>query len=150
MNDAEGLTIMGWASIFDEMDGDGDIVRPGAFTASLRQRPQIGMLNNHDPMQVVGRWAVIEERGDGLWVEGTVVDESVARLVSLGAMFGLSIGYMTILQRHHPAHRELLEIDLREISITAMPMHPKCLIDRKMITIPAGNPFGPGNRSESY
>lgn len=123
------MKIAGWASWFDEPDNGEDIVRKGAFLRSLEQRPRVGMLFAHDATRPVGRWDLIEEREGGLWVEGEVIDEQAVNFVTTGMMFGLSIGYKgrrTV--DREDGFRELLDVELIEVSITATPMNHRCLI----------------------
>lgn len=123
------MKIAGWASWFDEPDNGEDIVRKGAFLRSLEQRPRVGMLFGHDGNRPVGRWDLIEERKEGLWVEGEVIDEQAANFVQSGVLFGLSIGYKgrrTV--DREDGFRELLDVELLEVSLTATPMNHRCLI----------------------
>ena len=69
--DATGVFV-GYASLFNKRDQAGDIVMPGAFKESLRQRGAQGirMLFQHNPAEPVGTWIDIEEDGKGLQVRG--------------------------------------------------------------------------------
>jgi len=123
------LKIAGYASLFDEVDMAGDVVRPGAFAASLIQRGASGvrMLYQHEASEPVGVWTSLREDERGLYVEGEI-SASGARgdmalsLVSAGAVDGLSIGYRPVRARPLGTGRELLELDLWEVSIVTFPM----------------------------
>lgn len=121
----------GYASVFNRPDGTGDVVRPGAFAASLERRGVAGirMLFQHDPAQPLGRWLQIHEDAHGLFVRGKLsldVQRSaeLAGLLRDGAIDGLSIGFKTVrARRMRQTHRRhLLEIDLWEISLVTFPM----------------------------
>ena len=123
------LHIQGYASRFGERDLAGDIVRPGAFAASLLARPAPRpMLHAHSTDTPVGVWDRLVEDATGLWVEGRMLLSSetatLARLVRAGSVSGLSIGYRTLRSRQTFGGRELLELDLWEVSVVAFPMLP--------------------------
>ncbi len=128
--EADG-TVEGYASLFGEIDQARDKVMPGAFAASLRQRPvrRVPMLFQHDPAEPVGVWLDLREDHRGLYARGRLIPE-VARgreLLSLlreGAIDGLSIGFRTEKGRIDPKTRvrSLLAVDLWEISIVTFPL----------------------------
>lgn len=115
------MRISGYASRFGEVDAGGDVVRKGAFAASLleRRRP-IPMLSDHS--RPVGKWTRAVEDGTGLHVEGRVFDPALQRLIKQGRTRGLSIGFRTRRARGTKGRRELLDIDLREVSVVAFPL----------------------------
>ncbi len=124
------LEVAGHASIFGAADGSGDVVRPGAFAASLIRRGSKGvrMLFQHDAGEPVGVWDEIREDGRGLFVRGRILDagprgRAAAGLVGQGAVDGLSIGFRTVRSKPRPGGgRDLLELDLWEVSIVTFPM----------------------------
>ncbi len=122
---------VGYASLFNKKDGQGDVVMPGAFAGSLKTRGVEGirMLFQHDPAEPIGTWIDIEERTRGLYVRGRLnIDVQRGRelmaLLETGGIDGLSIGFKTIRARNDRAEgvRKLLEIDLWEISLVTFPM----------------------------
>ncbi len=126
------LRIEGYASLFDQRDLASDLVRRGAFAASLLSRGARGirMLFQHQASEPVGVWDSIREDARGLYVRGRLfADGPVGRtafaLVSRGAIDGLSIGFRTIRERKSASGRELLEIELWEVSIVTFPMLPQ-------------------------
>lgn len=123
--------IAGYASLFGAADLAGDVVRPGAFAAALMRRGTGGvrMLFQHEASEPVGVWRAIREDSRGLYVEGELLaagprGETAAALVRAGALDGLSIGYRPTRMRRGPRGRELLELDLWEVSIVTFPMLP--------------------------
>lgn len=99
---AEDGTFTGYGSVFDAVDSGGDIVRRGAFSASLAARKASGdwprLLHEHDPVHPIGVWTTIAEDGNGLPCKGKLVlDVAKARevyaLMKAGHPYGLSIGY---------------------------------------------------------
>jgi HK97 family phage prohead protease len=126
----EMLEVAGYASLFDIEDHGRDIVRAGAFAASLQKRSASGirMLFQHDAGEPVGVWDELREDGRGLYVRGRILTaaprgRAVRGLVAQGAVDGLSIGFRTL--RSAPrvgGGRDLLELDLWEVSIVTFPM----------------------------
>lgn len=124
-------TVEGYASLFGEVDQARDMVMPGAFTQTLKQRGlrRIPMLFQHDPSEPVGVWLDLHEDFRGLWARGRLIPD-VARarellaLVQAGAIDGLSIGYRTVRGQIDPKTRirKLYQVDLWEISIVTFPL----------------------------
>lgn len=128
MND---LFISGYASRFDEPDLSGDIVRRGAFAASLLARADpFPMLFGHRTDTPIGVWDRVVEDEIGLFVAGRVLeaDATTRRLIETRAVSGLSIGYRTqratdrASLKQGGAGRILTEIELWEVSVVAFPM----------------------------
>ena len=143
-----GLTALGpdefegYASLFGVVDGGGDTMAPGAFAASLRRRGagEVRMLYQHFSHAPIGVWEDIHEDGRGLYVRGRLAREveqarDVAALLAEGALNGLSIGFRTVRARRMPAGRELLEVELWEISVVTFPL----LAGSTITAIGAGN-----------
>lgn len=123
------LGLSGYASVFDQRDLGGDTVRRGAFAASVLALPDgaLPMLFGHETKTPIGVWQRIYEDAKGLFVVGEIFlgnpqADRIARLVKSRALSGLSIGYRPVRKRAMGAGRELLEIDLWEVSIVAFPM----------------------------
>lgn len=121
--------IEGYAAIFGEPDRGGDIIAPGAFSASLTSRQSaIKLLWQHDPAQPIGVWDEIAEDAKGLRVTGRLLTSiqrgaEAAALLQAGALDGLSIGYRATRADRRGPHRQLTEIDLWEISLVTFPMN---------------------------
>jgi HK97 family phage prohead protease len=123
--------VEGYASLFGEVDAARDMVMPGAFTHTLKQRGlrKIPMLFQHDPSEPVGVWLELAEDFRGLRARGRLIpDVSRARellsLMRAGAVDGLSIGYRTVRGQIDPKTRvrRLYQVDLWEISIVTFPL----------------------------
>lgn len=69
---AQDGTFSGYASLFGKPDLAQDVVEPGAFARSLRQRGAGGvrMLYQHDPAEPLGTWLELREDARGLFVRG--------------------------------------------------------------------------------
>jgi HK97 family phage prohead protease len=124
-------TVEGYASLFGEIDQARDMVMPGAFANTLRQRGvrRIPMLFQHDPAEPIGIWFELVEDTHGLRARGKLIPDvqrsrEVLALVRAGAIDGLSIGFRTVKGRVDPKTRvrKLIEVDLWEISIVTFPL----------------------------
>lgn len=122
----------GYASVFNTEDHHGDTVRKGAFKAGLQRlvkaKKKVKMLFNHDRYQPIGVFKEADEDDTGLYVRGKLTlgvqkaDET--RLLMLDeAIDSMSIGGYLRKQNidEKTGKRELLEIELREISPVVFP-----------------------------
>ncbi len=124
-------SIEGYASLFGAIDQARDMVMPGAFAQTLKQRGirKVPMLFQHDPAEPVGIWLELKEDFRGLYARGRLIPD-VARgrellaLLRDGAIDGLSIGYRSVRARSDPRTRvrALHQVDLWEISIVTFPL----------------------------
>jgi uncharacterized protein len=140
-NDAAGLVIEGYASLFDRPDQGGDVVARGAYAASLAairaEGRRVRMLWQHDPAQPIGIWDEVAEDAKGLRVKGRLLDgvargREAAALITAGAIEGLSIGYRTLRATKTPDGQRLLtQLDLWEVSLVTFPMLPSARIAAK-------------------
>ena len=138
---SEGHMVQGYASLFGKADQGGDIVREGAYAASLKRLAAKGgrvkMLWQHDPGQPIGVWDEVKEDATGLWVKGRILPQvergrEVAALVEAGAIDGLSIGYRTVkAERDGKGQRLLSELELWEVSLVTFPMLPEARVAAK-------------------
>src|SRR4051794_31775618 len=123
--------IEGYASLFGEVDQARDMVMPGAFTQTVKQRGlrKIPMLFQHDPSEPVGVWLELEEDWRGLRARGRLIPDvmrarELLSLLKAGAVDGLSIGYRTVRGQVDPKSRvrRLYQGALWEISSVTGPL----------------------------
>ncbi len=138
-DDKDGGSIVAYASTFDlDPDSYGDIVRPGAFTKSLKRWEEVGkpipLLYGHrtdDPKYNIGAVVKAEEDERGLRVEAIFDPENetaqeVRELVKQGRLYQLSFAYdvldsaIVTLPDGRKAH-ELRELDIFEVSLVQIP-----------------------------
>lgn len=129
--DAAGA-IEGVAAGVGNVDRGGDRIMPSAFAKSLAQRggSPIPMLRDHDTRRAIGAWTDVRETEAGLLVKGQIVtatrDGAEAHaLAAAGALRGLSIGYFPMKAAPRGSGRDLIEIDLAEVSLVAVPMNER-------------------------
>lgn len=127
-------TVEGYGSVFDVRDSYGDIIRPGAFAATIAAHRAAGtmpaMLWQHDPSEPIGIWSSVTEDRTGLQVQGqlalsTARGQEAHALLKMGALNGLSIGFMVAENGWSydvaTDTRTLTEIDLWEVSLVTFP-----------------------------
>jgi len=122
----------GYAAIFDRPDRGGDVIRKGAFLASLEKGGAVPLLWQHKAGAVIGRIEHLSEDRRGLRViaelGGGEDAERAAQLVKSGRLDGLSFGYRVRAARRSGGLRELRELKLVEVSLVAEPMQPKARV----------------------
>jgi hypothetical protein len=111
----------GYAAVFDRPDSGGDIIRKGAFADALKWAGEVPLLLQHKAGRVLGRIEHLSEDKRGLRVIARVDDARAGSLLQSGALAGLSFGYRVREARSGP-HRELIDLDLVEVSLVAKPM----------------------------
>jgi uncharacterized protein len=119
------LRFAGYAALFDARDSGRDVIRKGAFerTLATRQDP-LPLYWQHRPEQRIGWIDTIAEDARGLRVVGSIDNPEGAAGLALQrrAVSGLSFGYVARDSRRDPEGRELLDVDLHEISLVTHPM----------------------------
>lgn len=129
----------GYASTFDNEDSYGDTVRAGAFKAGLQKlvknKQKLKMLWNHDRYQPIGTFKEADEDTKGLYVRGKFTKgvqkaDETHLLMQDGAVDSMSIGGYVIkeLFDNKTLKRDLLEIELREISPVTFPANEKARV----------------------
>ncbi len=128
--DEEGR-LEGLGAVFGTADRGGDVIHKGAFAGAVFPLP---MLASHDPADVIGVWDEGRETPEGLRVKGRLTltvqrAREVRDLILAKAMSGLSIGYLaTKKAARAKGGRDLFAVELVEISVVAVPMHPAARI----------------------
>lgn len=136
----------------DALDSYNDVVAAGAFSASITRRgltgPQcVKMLWQHDADKPVGQWLAMEQRADGLNVEGkinlrTIVGQQAYEHVKAGEVGSLSVGFRTKRREYDEdtGVRTILEADLMETSLVTFPANSGAVITAvKGLTIKEGD-----------
>jgi len=119
------IRFAGYAGLFDIPDADRDVIRKGAFAQTLSNRNKaIPLLWQHRPDQPIGTIQAIAEDERGLRVIGRIdrTESRAAAMLRANAVNGLSFGYRARAYRRSNAGRELLGIDLIEVSLVTMPL----------------------------
>jgi hypothetical protein len=124
---APPIRFAGYAALFDIADAGRDTIRRGAFARTLAARnTPLPLYWQHRPDQVIGVIEHAAEDGRGLRVIARVdrLASRAAQLLAAGQVNGLSFGFRTRAARQSAAGRELLEVELFEVSLVTHPLHP--------------------------
>jgi HK97 family phage prohead protease len=108
----------------------GDVVAPGAFAASIAERPTKFLYEHHTP---IGKQLELRETDEGLYGRWSVVDTVVGtdayKLAKAGVLDSLSIGYIPLeWELRGDGVRVLQAIDLYEVSAVALPANENAVI----------------------
>ena len=126
------MRLAGYAAVFGHPDSGGDVIRPGAFAASLTSARDVPLLWQHKSGAVIGWVEHLSEDRRGLRVIaalGTGEEaRRAARLLEAKRLDGLSFGYRVRRAEKKDGLRELVELDLVEISLVAEPMQPRARV----------------------
>jgi HK97 family phage prohead protease len=148
---ADDGTFEGYGSIFGNVDSYGEVVEPGAFTASLvdarRKGRSIKMLWQHNPDQPIGVWDDLAEDSKGLYVKGRLLRDvsplaaEAYGLLKAAALDGLSIGYRVVEAAPHPDKQGILslrKLDLKEVSIVTFAANDRARVESVKHILAAG------------
>src|SRR5690554_707147 len=137
----KGRTLYGYAALFDSETVLGEfaeVIRPGAFTQTLaaKSAANIRAIYEHDDKSLLGKVGSgtlrLSEDDTGLAFEldlpDTTLGNDLAELVKRGDVSGCSFGFMPVedtWQDRAIPLRELRDVDLFEITLTATPAYPE-------------------------
>jgi uncharacterized protein len=121
------IRFAGYAALFDIADAASDTIRRGAFARTLGARSTpLPLYWQHRPDQAIGVIEHAAEDARGLRVIARIdrLASRAAQLLAAGQVNGLSFGFRTRAARQSAAGRELLEVELFEVSLVTHPLHP--------------------------
>jgi HK97 family phage prohead protease len=136
--DIEKRIVMGYAAKFGNIDLHGDMIMPGAFTKTIKERGpegknEIWFLHDHDTSKVNGKPTLLKEDNFGLYFEAKIVDtdagEDTLKLYEEGLINQHSIGFSTIKEnkvetKGATPYYEILEVKLFEFSSVLWAANP--------------------------
>lgn len=131
--DETGL-FTGYASVFNVVDQQNDIVLPGAFGECDHNK--VKLLWQHDHSDPIGKVLVLKEDSRGLIIKARLLldlqrGKEAHCLLRNGAICGLSIGYTVksySIDKSANNVRLLKAIDLWEISVVTFPANPEAIV----------------------
>jgi HK97 family phage prohead protease len=145
--DGSGWEIAGLASTWwGEPDAYNDVVAPGAFAASIAERPTKFLFEHMVP---IGKQLEIRETDEGLYGRWSVVDTTAGtdayKLAKAGVLDSLSIGYIPLeWDIRADGVRVLQKCQLFEVSAVALPANENAVItDVKRVPEPEPAPADP-------
>jgi HK97 family phage prohead protease len=132
----DAFTFAGYASTFGNVDDVNDVVVPGAFARTIKERGPSGvvLLWQHDKNEPIGRPTVIREDSKGLYIESSISRTDTGMkaytLLKDGVLRQMSIGYTakkySIDQKS--GVRRLEDMDLWEVSLVTFPANEKAAV----------------------
>jgi HK97 family phage prohead protease len=130
-------TVAGYFSTYDETpDSYGDIIKPGAFTETIKKRAESGhpfpLCFNHDFSAVIGAVKTIEDRENGPYIEAEFLDtaqaQDVRKMLQSGAIYQFSFAYDVLgweepspEQRKQGIFNILTKLEVFEVSVVTVP-----------------------------
>lgn len=120
--------ISGYASVFNVIDEQNDVVCKGAFSKSIKEfnnkKPKL--LWQHDPNFPIGTIEEMFEDDYGLFIKcklipGIKKSEEVFQMLKCGAIEGLSIGYTVKEKNIVRGKRYISDVELMEVSVVTFP-----------------------------
>lgn len=116
--DDKSRVVEGYFSIFGNVDSDGDMIMPGAYSKTLRENgKRIKHLWQHDVRYPLAR-PELKEDTKGLWFRSTISDTSFGRdalkLYADGVIDEHSVGFNTIKSQKKNGYNEMTELRLWE------------------------------------
>lgn len=127
--DMKSRTVTGYFSRFGNVDSDGDMLMPGAFTKSLNERGSKGLIPHildHDIHVTLKQLSKpkLYEKTDGGFFESTISDTTngidTLKLYRDGVINQHSFGFRTIHKESKSNHTEIKEVMLYEISTVTL------------------------------
>jgi uncharacterized protein len=144
LDDTPGV-FEGYLAVYNNRDHGGDIILPGAFTKTLKDKKgKVPLLDSHDSGRRLGLLE-LEDDAKGLKVKRGVINLNKQAGVDAysdlkfysenDVSLGLSIGYDTIkrdfiTEKDGTISRHLKELALWEGSLVTFPMNPKAKVTR--------------------
>lgn len=148
INPLQGI-VTGYFSKFNNVDSDGDIMKPGAFTKTISEQgpqsaqPRIKHLLNHDVAQPLGKLLSLKEDSYGLYYESQVGTheggEDFIKMVESGLITEHSIGFKIIKRNQVQSYENYLRNpQLGQFEITEVKLY-----EGSSLTAWGANPLTP-------
>ncbi len=128
----------GWLARYDNRDSDGDIIKQGAFRESVASlgamRRKFPVLFMHDMREHIGVFDNVEERSEGVYVNGVIAGDiprardQVIPMMRRGWLNSLSVGFTVDKQRWEEETRIIEKGRLWEGSIVTIPANEDAAI----------------------
>jgi uncharacterized protein len=146
---AAGNRLEGYAAVFNspsqDLGGFIEVIRPGAFARALKSNPDVLALLDHDTRHILGRTKAgtlrVSEDTKGLRfaidVPQTTIGNDLLVSVGRGDISGASFAFTAKEDRWTQGNagmiRELLDVDLLDVTVTANPAYPETTVARRAL-----------------
>jgi HK97 family phage prohead protease len=124
--DEKSGIVKGYASIFNNIDSDNDIIRNGAYKKTISETGhRVKYLYQHDMNKPIGKMRMLEEDEKGLVFEAeiakTTLGKDVMELIKAGILTENSVGIMPVRKEMNvDGQREIYEVRLFEVSAVTL------------------------------
>ncbi len=131
--DEKAGIVKGYGSIFGNVDSDGDIIRRGAYSKTIKENGhRVKYLYQHDMNKPLGNMVNLYEDQKGLMFESSVpktqLGKDVIELMKAGVITENSVGILPIQKEQKDSYRELTECKLFEISAVTLAANDQAMI----------------------
>lgn len=160
------VNVRGWAAVYNQV-AYGEVIRPGAFTKTCAENPDVSLLSNHGglPMARTHNYLgkpptlTVEARDRGLWFDAPNLDvtenpnaREVVSGMKRGDLGACSFAFYPMLDRTVDGVRELLEvsIDGGDVSIVNNPWYDQTAVEMysaALVDLAAGRTLTPECRA---
>jgi hypothetical protein len=130
--EGEERKVAGWGAAAGNVDSGMDRILPGAFRKTISERmPRRLIKLFYQHVEGIGMPEVLEDRDQGLWLEGKIDEgdyfDPFWQRAKSGQLAHLSIGYAptrsSFVEEDGDVIRELVEVKLFEVSLVYWPMN---------------------------
>lgn len=132
--DSKAGIVKGYASVFGNIDSDGDIINKGAYQKTIKENGyRVKYLYQHDMDKPLGKMVHLEEDEKGLIFEAeipkTQLGKDVVELIKAGVITENSVGILPMVKNmNQEGYREINEVKLFEVSAVTLAANDAALI----------------------
>lgn len=131
--DEKAGIVKGYASVFNNVDSDNDIIKSGAYKKTIAENGRrVKYLYQHDMDKPIGKMVNLEEDDKGLVFEAeiakTQLGMDVIELIKAGVITENSVGILPIQKEMVNGRREINEVKLYEVSAVTLAANDQAMI----------------------
>jgi len=132
--DDKSKVVKGYASVFDNVDSDGDIIRRGAYQKTINESGyRVKYLYQHDMDKPIGKMTMLQEDSKGLVFEAQIANTQLGNdtyeLIKAGVITENSVGILPIRKEMNRENkREIHEVKLFEVSAVTLAANDQAVI----------------------
>ena len=131
--DEKAGIVKGYASVFNNVDSDNDIIKSGAYKKTIAENGRrVKYLYQHDMDKPIGKMVHLEEDEKGLVFEAQIAKTQlgidVIELIKAGVITENSVGILPIQKEMVNGRREINEVKLYEVSAVTLAANDQAMI----------------------
>ncbi len=134
----EDMVVKGYASVFDNVDSDNDVIKKGSFKRSIKSwgpegKNRIKLVSQHDISKPVAKITVLKEDETGLYMEATFGTHTDGvdhyKMVKEGILTEFSIGFVPMKYKENKSDGiDIDEIKLYEVSLVTVASNEEAIV----------------------